>query len=97
MIATHLNRRLRPDAVKFGALDLNPTWTPRANYVSQRYTTHWQELPTVRPSTAMAHPITPRPAIVKQCIHPDLSPAWPEEAENTIGQGLQECNEILPE
>ncbi|MFM7221478.1 MAG: DUF4113 domain-containing protein [Nodosilinea sp.] len=28
---------------------LNPTWTPRAEYFSQRYTTHWQELPTVTP------------------------------------------------
>ena len=45
----HLNRRLHPDAVKFAALGLNPTWTPRAEYFSQRYTTHWQELPAVTP------------------------------------------------
>jgi DNA polymerase V len=44
-----LNRHLRPDAVKFAALGLNPTWTPRADYFSQRYTTHWQELATVKP------------------------------------------------
>jgi DNA polymerase V len=44
-----LNRHLRPDAVKFAALGLNPTWTPRADYFSQRYTTHWQELATVTP------------------------------------------------
>ncbi len=45
----HLNRCRRPDAVKFGALGLNPTWPPRAEYFCQRYTTHWQELPTVTP------------------------------------------------
>ena len=55
-----LNRHLRPDAVKFGALGLNPTWTPRADYFSQRYTTHWQELATVRPLTTMAHPPSPQ-------------------------------------
>jgi DNA polymerase V len=43
-----LNRKLSPDAVKFGALGLNPTWTMRADYFSQRYTTHWPEIPTVK-------------------------------------------------
>jgi DNA polymerase V len=42
-----LNRKLKPDTVKFGALGLNPTWTMRSDYFSQRYTTHWDELPTV--------------------------------------------------
>lgn len=43
-----LNRKLSPDAVKFGAMGLNPTWAMRSDYFSQRYTTHWDELPTVR-------------------------------------------------
>jgi DNA polymerase V len=44
----NLNRKLSPDAVKFGALDLKPTWSMRSEYFSQRYTTPWGELPTVR-------------------------------------------------
>jgi len=55
----HLNRRLHPDAVKFAALGLNPTWTPRAEYFSQRYTTHWQELATVTPWRSPETPVTP--------------------------------------
>jgi DNA polymerase V len=43
----HLNRTLKPDAVKFGAMGLKPTWQMRSEYFSQRYTTHWDELPTV--------------------------------------------------
>ncbi|NMF86476.1 Y-family DNA polymerase [Nodosilinea sp. P-1105] len=43
-----LNRKLCPDAVKFGALGLKPTWAMRSEYFSQRYTTHWGELPTVK-------------------------------------------------
>ena len=43
-----LNRKLKPDAVKFGAMGLNPTWKMRSDYFSQRYTTHWDELPTVK-------------------------------------------------
>lgn len=43
-----INRKLSPDAIKFGALGLKPTWTMRADYFSQRYTTHWDELPTVK-------------------------------------------------
>ncbi|RZM82725.1 Y-family DNA polymerase [Leptolyngbya iicbica] len=43
-----LNRQLHPDAVKFGAMGLNPTWGLRSNYFSQRYTTHWDEIPTVQ-------------------------------------------------
>ena len=43
-----LNRKLCPDAVKFGALGLKPTWAMRSDYFSQRYTTHWGELPTVK-------------------------------------------------
>ncbi|MEO0374090.1 MAG: DUF4113 domain-containing protein [Cyanobacteria bacterium P01_A01_bin.17] len=43
-----INRKLTPDAIKFGALGLNPTWNMRADYFSQRYTTHWDELPTVK-------------------------------------------------
>jgi DNA polymerase V len=42
-----LNRKLTPDAVKYGAMGLNPTWGMRSDYFSQRYTTHWAELPTV--------------------------------------------------
>jgi DNA polymerase V len=43
-----LNRKLSPDAVKFGAMGLKPTWAMRSEYFSQRYTTHWGEIPTVR-------------------------------------------------
>lgn len=43
-----LNRKLKPDAVKFGAMGLNPTWKMRSEYFSQRYTTHWEELPIVK-------------------------------------------------
>ena len=43
-----LNRKLSPDAIKFGAMGLNPSWKMRAEYFSQRYTTHWGELPTVK-------------------------------------------------
>ncbi|MEM6837272.1 MAG: DUF4113 domain-containing protein, partial [Cyanobacteria bacterium P01_C01_bin.120] len=42
-----LNRKLQPDAVKFGAMGLNPSWQMRSEYFSQRYTTHWEEIPTV--------------------------------------------------
>jgi DNA polymerase V len=42
-----LNRTISPDLIKFGAVGLKPTWTMRAEYFSKRYTTHWQELPTV--------------------------------------------------
>ncbi|MGG6242075.1 DUF4113 domain-containing protein [Nodosilinea sp. AN01ver1] len=44
----NLNRKLSPDAVKFGAMGLKPTWAMRSDYFSQRYTTHWGELPTVK-------------------------------------------------
>ena len=67
----HLNRCLRPDAVKLGALALNPTWTPRAEHVSQRYTTHWQELATVTPWRSPETPVTPQP--LGQII--DISPS----------------------
>lgn len=43
-----LNRTLKPDVVKFGAMGLNPTWQMRSDYFSQRYTTHWAEIPTVK-------------------------------------------------
>ena len=43
-----LNRKLKPDAVKFGAMGLNPTWKMRSDYFSQRYTTHWEEIPMVK-------------------------------------------------
>ncbi len=42
-----LNRKLSPDLIKFGALGFNLSWKMRADYFSQRYTTHWDELPTV--------------------------------------------------
>ncbi|MEM6433765.1 MAG: Y-family DNA polymerase [Cyanobacteria bacterium P01_D01_bin.115] len=42
-----LNRKLKPDAVKFGAMGLTPSWQMRSEYFSQRYTTHWEEIPTV--------------------------------------------------
>ncbi|PSN19592.1 DNA repair protein [filamentous cyanobacterium CCP5] len=44
----HLNSTLSPDAVKFGAVGLNPSWKMRSDYFSQRYTTHWGEIPTVK-------------------------------------------------
>ena len=43
-----LNRQLKPDVVKFGALGFSPTWKMRSRYFSQRYTTHWDEIPTVK-------------------------------------------------
>ena len=43
-----LNRKLSPDAVKFGAMGLKPTWAMRSDYFSQRYTTHWDEIPQVK-------------------------------------------------
>jgi DNA polymerase V len=58
----NLNRKLSPDAVKFGALGLKPTWAMRSDYFSQRYTTHWDEIPTVKawqmtsaPSTRLSY------------------------------------------
>jgi len=33
----HLNRKLKPDAVKFGAMGLAPSWKMRSDYFSQRY------------------------------------------------------------
>lgn len=44
----HLNRKLKPDAVKFGAMGLNPDWQMHSDYFSQRYTTHWEEIPKVQ-------------------------------------------------
>jgi DNA polymerase V len=44
----HLNRTLKADAVKFGAMGLKPTWAMRSDYFSQRYTTRWDEIPTVK-------------------------------------------------
>ncbi|MGB7313900.1 MAG: DUF4113 domain-containing protein [Nodosilinea sp.] len=44
----NLNRKLSPDAVKFGAMGIKPTWSMRSEYFSQRNTTHWGELPTVK-------------------------------------------------
>ena len=43
-----INRKLGKDAVKFGALGLTQSWRMRSDYFSQRYTTHWAELPTAR-------------------------------------------------
>lgn len=64
MMATldQLKLHLRPDAVKFAALGPSPTWTPRADYFSQRYTTHWQELATVTPWRSPETPVTPQPS-----------------------------------
>ncbi|MEA5447626.1 DUF4113 domain-containing protein [Leptolyngbya sp. CCNP1308] len=42
------NCKLSPDAVKFGAMGLKPTWAMRSDYFSQRYTTYWGEIPTVK-------------------------------------------------
>ncbi|MBE9111340.1 Y-family DNA polymerase [Nodosilinea sp. LEGE 07298] len=55
-----LNRKLSPDAVKFGAMGLKPTWAMRSDYFSQRYTTHWGELPTVK---VMSYP-QPLPSVL---------------------------------
>jgi len=44
----HLNRKLKPDAVKFGAVGLHPDWQMRSDYFSQRYTTHWEEIPSIK-------------------------------------------------
>jgi DNA polymerase V len=43
-----INRTHAPDAIKFGALGLKPAWKMRSAYFSKRYTTHWDELPTVK-------------------------------------------------
>ena len=42
-----INSKLSTDAVKYGAMGLAPTWGMRSEYFSQRYTTHWDELPLV--------------------------------------------------
>ncbi|MEM6256528.1 MAG: DUF4113 domain-containing protein [Cyanobacteria bacterium P01_D01_bin.156] len=42
-----INSKLSTDAVKYGAMGLAPTWEMRSDYFSQRYTTHWDELPLV--------------------------------------------------
>ena len=42
-----INSKLSPDAVKYGAMGLAPTWGMRSEYFSQCYTTHWDELPLV--------------------------------------------------
>ena len=42
-----INSKLSTDAVKYGAMGLVPTWGMRSEYFSQRYTTHWNELPLV--------------------------------------------------
>ena len=42
-----INSKLSADAVKYGAMGLAPTWGMRSEYFSQRYTTHWDELPLV--------------------------------------------------
>ncbi|MEM7771147.1 MAG: Y-family DNA polymerase [Cyanobacteria bacterium P01_A01_bin.37] len=43
-----INRKLGRDSVKVAAMGLNPTWTMRSDYLSQRYTTHWKEIPVVK-------------------------------------------------
>jgi DNA polymerase V len=43
-----INQTLHQDAIKFGALGLKQPWRMRSAYLSQRYTTHWQELPMVK-------------------------------------------------
>lgn len=47
-VMDHLNRKLKPDSVKFGAMGLHPDWQMRSDYFSQRYTTHWEEIPKVQ-------------------------------------------------
>ncbi|NEQ53982.1 MAG: Y-family DNA polymerase [Leptolyngbya sp. SIO3F4] len=42
-----INSTVANDAVKYGAMGLSPTWGMRSEYFSQRYTTHWNELPLV--------------------------------------------------
>ena len=44
----NLNRKLSPDTVKFGLMGLKPTWAMQSAYFSQRYTTHWGDLPTMK-------------------------------------------------
>jgi DNA polymerase V len=53
-----LNQKLCPDAVKFGAMGLKPTWAMRSAYFSQRYTTHWGEIPTVKAWQTESHKST---------------------------------------
>jgi DNA polymerase V len=43
-----LNQQFGQDTVKFGALGLKPGWTLRSDFFTQRYTTHWAEIPVVR-------------------------------------------------
>ncbi|MEO0768585.1 MAG: Y-family DNA polymerase [Cyanobacteria bacterium J06649_4] len=45
-----INRTHAPDAIKYGALGLKPSWKMRSAYFSKRYTTHWEELPVVKGS-----------------------------------------------
>ncbi|MBE9140169.1 DUF4113 domain-containing protein [Nodosilinea sp. LEGE 07088] len=35
-------------AAELGAMGLKPTWAMRSECFSQRYTTHWSEIPTVK-------------------------------------------------
>ena len=43
-----INRTHAPDAIKYGAMGLQPQWKMRSAYFSKRYTTHWDELPVVK-------------------------------------------------
>ena len=43
-----INSTHAPDAIKYGAVGLKPVWRMRSAYFSQRYTTHWDELPIVK-------------------------------------------------
>jgi DNA polymerase V len=47
-VLDQLNQRLGTGSIKYGAVGLKQDWKTRAVYPSQRYTTHWAELPVVQ-------------------------------------------------
>ena len=44
-----INRRFGKTTIRYAAEDLSDAWLPKHGRRSPRYTTDWQELPTVRP------------------------------------------------
>ncbi len=46
----HLNKRYGKSTVHYAAEDLAQTWQPKRLLRSPRYTTHWDELPRVKPA-----------------------------------------------
>ncbi|HEX7633455.1 MAG TPA: Y-family DNA polymerase [Candidatus Saccharimonadales bacterium] len=43
-----INNRYGSGAIRYAAEDLSAAWTPKHDFRSPRYTSHWQDLPTLR-------------------------------------------------